>query len=204
VGDAAGGLELLAAAWDADGERLVVAAAAAPSRSPRAGPEPPRAWIELIDGRSRAVLRRLWAGGGMPPRHVALEGGTVAASADMSAHVWTDAGELAPDAGIVDGLALADGGRLLAVAGRDGRLTLWPAPRFDAATEPAADATGPVAAAAAAPVIAWAGEEHTAVCADGAVARVPVTARALALDAGGGRLAILDAERTLHRFAIAR
>jgi len=198
-----GPLELTAAAWDAAGSRLVVAAERRPSRSPRAGPAPPEAWLTLIDGRTRAALRGLWTGGGLPPRWIAFEGGVVAADPDRGARLWTGEDEWAPDPGPVDGLALGDGGRLLALSHPDGRVALRRGPGFDEPSEAGTGATGPVAAAAGAPVIAWATGAGVTVLACGAESHIRADeARALALADDGRRLALLDRERTLHLFGI--
>jgi hypothetical protein len=207
IANGAGELELTGAAWDEHGRRLVLAAARRPSRSPRAGPEPPgpNAWLTLVDGRARTALQSLWSGRGLPPRWLALEGDVVAADPDRQARLWTAQDTAAPDTGPVDGLALGDRGRLLAVTHRDGRVVLWHGPRFDERSDAGAGATGLVAAAAHAPVVAWATDDGVTVSgAGGARVRLAATpARALGLDADGRRLAVLDEQRALRLFAIA-
>jgi hypothetical protein len=207
VAEGAGELELTAAAWDSAAERLVLAATRRPSRSARAAAEPPgpNAWLTLIDGRARTALRGLWEGRGLPPRHVAIEGLVIAADPDRRAQLWTEREERAPATGPVDGLALGDGGRLLLVTHRDGRVMRWPGPAFDAPSQLGDGAARLVAAAADAAVFAWATGAGVTVHADGRLVHVGTKPpAALALAADGSRLAVLDAERTLRLFAIDR
>ncbi len=200
-----GELEITCASWDAGGRQLAVGAALRPSRSPGAGPAGQRGWLTLLDGATRTALRPLWSGGGPPPRTVALERGVIAADPGRHARVWTEEGEIAPDTGPVDGLALGDGGRLLVVTHRDGRAVAWHGPDFGAPEDAGEGATGPVAAAAGAPVAAWATDAGATVRADGATARLAVPSpRALALDAAGERLAVLDGDGALRLAAIRR
>jgi hypothetical protein len=202
------GLVVVAAAWAGAGEMLAVAAQRRPVRRPGAGASSrtrPDAWLTLLDGRARTPVRTLWSGFRAAPRHVALEGGLVAADAEGRARLWTaDGEEFAPDAGRLIGLALGDHGDLLALVGLDGSVTLWRGPRFDAA-EPVGDgAQGAVAVAAGAPVVAWARGDGAAVWAGGTVTRLAAPAiRTLALDAEGRRLVALDGASVLHRAAIA-
>jgi hypothetical protein len=201
-------LELAAAAWDGAGETLAVAAQRRRLRQAGAGAssvQGPSSWLTLLDGRARTRLRPLWQGVADPPRHVAVEGGVIAADVDARACVWAGEKELAPDAGAIIGLALGDAGRVLALVGLDGSVSVWHGPRFDRRVPAGGGAQGAIAVAAAAPVVAWARADGAAVWAGGetAVLRTPAI-RALALDPEGSRLVALDTASTLHEAAIVR
>ncbi len=201
VADGAGELEVIAASWDAAGETLAVSA----QRRAGARVPGPRAWLTLLDGRARTPLRSLWAGISEPPRQVALEGGVLAADVDARARVWSGEEELAPDAGPVGALALGDGGRVLALIGFDGEVTVWRGPEFDRGEHAGDGSRQALAAAADAPVLAWARAHDVVVWAGGETTALPVPGvQALALDAAGTRLVALDAGGTLHDAAIAR
>ena len=208
IADGPGELELTAAAWDADGAAMVVAAERWPVRRAGAGASSghgPSAWVALLDGRTRALQRSLWHGASGAPRHVAVERGVIAADVGARAYVWAGGDEITPDAGPVTGIALGDAGRVLAVVGLDGAVSVWLGPRFDDGVPAGAGAQGAVAVAGAAPVVAWARADGAVVWVGGetAVLRTPAI-RALALDPAGTRLVALDAASTLHEAAIAQ
>ena len=203
VADGAGELAVQAAAWDGDGALLAVAAERRPPW--RAGAHGPNAWLTLLDGRARTAVRTLWSGLSQGPLNVAVEAGVVAADPRAHAWVWTGEDERRLDAAPVAGLALGDGGRLLALAGFDGAVTVWHGPDFAAGTTAGDGAHGAIAAAAVAPVVAWARAGGVAVWAAGATAMLPAPGvRALALDAEGSRLVALDAASVLHVAAVER
>ena len=208
VADGDAELEVITAAWDAEGETLAVAAQRRPVRRAGAGASSvaePTAWLTLLDGRARTALRPLWHGRSGVPSHVAVEGGVIAADVDARACVWVGDEELTPDAGAVIGLALGDEGRVLAVVGLDGAVSIWHGPRFRDGLPAGGGAQGAVAVAAAAPVVAWARADGAAVWAGGetAVLRAPAI-RALALDSDGTRLVALDVASTLYDATIVR
>ncbi|HTE61963.1 MAG TPA: hypothetical protein VK631_16540 [Solirubrobacteraceae bacterium] len=199
-------LDLTAAAWDADGEALAVAGERRPVRPAGAGASSvpgPMAWLTLLDGRTRTPCRSLWHGVADAPRHVAVEAGAIAADADAGACVWAGGKEFRLDVGPVIGLALGDAGRLLALVDLDGAVGVWRGPRYARRVRVGAGAQGAIAAAAAAPVVAWARADGAAVWAGGetAVLRTPAI-RALALNPDGTRLVALDVASTLHEAAI--
>ena len=201
-----GDLELTSAAWDAAGATLAVAAQRRPERRAGAGASSvsgPVAWLTLLDGRARTPLRPLWHGVSAAPRHVAVEAGVIAADVDARAVVWAKERELTPDAGSVIGLALGDGGRVLAVVGLDGSVSVWHGPRYADGVHAGDGAQGAIAVAAGAPVVAWARADGAAVWVGGATAvlRTPAI-RALALDPGGTRLLALDVASTLHEAVV--
>ena len=129
----------------------------------------------------------------------------IAAAAEARARVWIGEDELAPPAGPVAGLALGDGGALLALSDYDGAVSVWRGPAFERGERAGDGARTAPAAAADAPVLAWARADEVIVWADGETTALAVpNARALALDAAGEWLVVLDDERTLSRAAIAR
>jgi hypothetical protein len=206
VADGAGELELTSAAWDAAGATLAVAAQRRPERRAGAGASSvpgPAAWLTLLDGRARTPLRVLWHGVAAAPHQIALEAGVIAADVDARAFVWAREQEITPDAGSVIGLALGDGGRVLAVVGLDGSVSVWHGPRYADGVHAGDGAQGAIAVAAAAPVVAWARADGAAVWVGGATAvlRTPAI-RALALDPGGTRLLALDVASTLHEAVV--
>jgi hypothetical protein len=207
VADGEAELEITAAAWDAEGETLAVAAQRRPARPAGTGASSvrgPSAWLTLLDGRARTRSRPLWHGVAGAPRHVAVEAGVIAADVDARARVWDGETELTPDAGPVIGLALGDGGRMLALVALDGAVSVWRGPRFDDGIPVGGGAQGAIAVAASAPVVAWARADGAAVWAGGETAVLSTPAiRALALDPGGTRLVGLDVASTLHEAAIA-
>ena len=149
-------------------------------------------------------MRPLWHGLSQGPQNVAVEAGVVAADPRAHACVWTGEDERRLDAPPVAGLALGDGGRLLALAGFDGAVSVWHGPDFAAGTAAGDGAHGAIAVAAAAPVVAWARAGGAMVWAAGATAVLPAPGiRALALDADGTRLVALDAASVLHVAAVA-
>jgi hypothetical protein len=203
----AGELELTAAAWDADGRALAVAAerrAVLRSGAGASSVRGPSAWVSLLDGRARTPQRPLWHGESGAPRHVAVEGGVIAADVAARAYVWAGEEELTPDAGPVIGIALGDAGGVLAVVGLDGSVSVWHGPRYDDGIRAGDGAQGAVAVAAGAPVVAWARADGAAVWAGGRTTVLRTSAiRALALDRDGTRLVALDVASTLHEAAIA-
>ena len=207
VADGAGELAVHAAAWDGEGALLAVAAERRPSWRAGAGAargDGPHAWLTLLDGRARTAVRPLWHGLSQGPQNVAVEAGVVAADPRAHACVWTGEDERRLDAPPVAGLALGDGGRLLALAGFDGAVSVWHGPDFAAGTAAGDGAHGAIAVAASAPVVAWARAGGAMVWAAGATAVLPAPGiRALALDADGTRLVALDAASVLHVAAVA-
>jgi hypothetical protein len=207
VADGADDLDLTTASWDAEGDALAVAGERRRVRPAGAGASSvpgPMAWLTLLDGRTRTPRRPLWHGVADAPRHVAIEAGVIAADVDAGARVWAGDKELALDVGPVIGLALGDSGRVLALVGLDGAVSVWRGPRYARGVRAGAGAQGAIAAAAAAPVVAWARADGAAVWVGGdtAVLRTPAI-RALALDPDGTRLLALDVASTLHEAAIA-
>jgi hypothetical protein len=207
VADGAEELDITAAAWDADGDALAVAGERRPVRPAGAGASSvagPQAWLTLLDGRARTRVRLLWHGADAP-RHVAVEAGVIAADVDAHACVWSGNKELTLDTGPVIGLALGGAGRVLAVVGLDGAVSVWHGPRYTRGVRAGAGAQGAIAVAANAPVVAWARADGAAVWAGGetAVLRTPAI-RALALEPDGTRLLALDVASTLHEAAIDR
>jgi hypothetical protein len=192
-------LQVIAAAWDAAGEQLVVSAECAPgARAPGTC-----AWLTLMDGRARRPLRPLWSGINEAPRTVAIEGGVIAAEVDARARIWRGEEELAPPAGPVAGLALGDNGALLALTDYDGALSVWRGPGFEEGERVGEGATTPPAAAADAPVIAFGRVEEVVVWRNGDSTSLPLpSAVAVALDAHGECLVALDEAGTVSHRAI--
>jgi len=202
VAPGAGPLEISAAAWDGAGHALLVAAQRA--LPPDGGGEPrpgPDAWLTLLDGRAGTALGQLWSGGAPGAPSVAVEDGVMAAALHGRACIWWagEAHEL--EAWGIGVVALGDGGRLLAATASDG--TVWLA-RGGAPPREAGEGSALVlAAAAAAPVVAWARGDEVVVLRAGATAALPVPgARAVALDPAGTRLIALDRDATLHVAAV--
>jgi hypothetical protein len=192
-------LQVIAAAWDAAGDELVVSA----ERPSGQRPPGPRAWLTLMAGRERRALRPLWSGISEAPRTVAIEGGTIAAEVEARARLWRGEEELAPPAGPVSGLALGDGGDLLALSDYDGGVSVWRGPGFKEGERVGDAARTAPAAAADAPVLAWGRADEVVVWADGEIATLAVAgALALAVDAAGEWLVALDDAGKLSRATI--
>ena len=203
VAEGIGELQVTAAAWDAAGARLAIAAALRPGRGAHAGSAGQHAWLTLLDGRARTAVAPLWAARGLPPRVVALEGGVVAADPDRRLRVWEGGVGQALGEDPVDDLALGDGGRLVVASHRDGTVVGRRLGAGDAADVLGEGAAGAVAAAADAPVAAWLTADGATVATGGATAVLAVPApRALALDPAGTRLAVLGGDGALRLAAL--
>ena len=175
VADGAGELEVHAASLGR-GRRalLAVAAARRPSWSAGAGAAgTAAAWLTLLDGRARTPLRPLWRGRRRAPQHGGARGAAcVAADPRGTPASGPGRSELRADAGPVDGLALGDGGRLLALTGFGGAVSVWHGPDF--AARRGARATGAHGGArrgrGRARCVAWATAGGATVWAGGATA----------------------------------